>query len=234
MRPVMVESRIRSILAVPLIMENRVVGVLSVQCFREHAYEERHVSLLATIGQQATVALENARHYQLATIDHLTGLYQRDYFFQRLGDEHRRAARYGSCFSLLMLDLDSFKKINDRSGHFAGDRFLKAVGAAIRGILRAADIPCRYGGEEFSILLPETDLAGARTIAERLRAEIGSIRLEEGGSSISTTVSIGVSAFPEHFDGNLTGLLQKADQALYSAKLQGKDRVISAVAVRTG
>lgn len=230
LRPIIVEPKIRSVLAVPLIVENRVIGVLSVQCYRENAYEERHVALLTTIGQQAAVALENARNYQMATVDHLTALYQRDYFFQRLGDEHRRAARYGTTFSILMLDLDSFKRINDRFGHFAGDRFLKSVGTTIRSILRGADVPCRYGGEEFCILLPETDLAGARTIAERIRSEIGALRIEEGTHALSTTVSIGVSSYPVHFEGNLTGLLQKADRALYTAKKEGKDRVISAAA----
>jgi diguanylate cyclase (GGDEF)-like protein len=230
LKPILLEPKIRSILAVPLLVENRAVGVLSVQSFHEGAYAERHVSLLTTIAQQAAVALENARHYQLAIIDQLTGLYQRDYFFQRLEDEHRRASRYGTSFSVLMLDLDSFKKINDRFGHFAGDRFLKAVGAAIRGVLRAADIPCRYGGEEFCVLLPETDGNGARAIAERIRQSIASLRVEEGGGSLGTTVSIGVSCYPDHYEGSLAGLLQKADQALYAAKRAGKDRVILSVA----
>ena len=229
-RPIVIEPKIRSILAVPMIVENRVVGVLSVQAFRENAYQEKLVPLLSTIGQQAAVALENARHYQLATVDNLTGLYQRDYFFQRLGDEQRRAARYGATFSLLMLDLDAFKKINDRFGHFAGDRFLKAVGSTMKAALRAADIPCRYGGEEFCVLLPETDLAGARIIAERIRRDIGGIRVPEGAHALSTTVSIGIASYPVHYEGSLSGLLQKADQALYTAKKQGKDRVISAAA----
>jgi diguanylate cyclase (GGDEF)-like protein len=230
LKPILLEPKIRSILAVPLLVENRAVGVLSVQSFHEGAYGERHVSLLTTIAQQAAVALENARHYQLATIDQLTGLYQRDYFFQRLEDEHRRASRYGTSFSLLMLDLDSFKRINDRFGHFAGDRFLRATGAAIRGILRAADIPCRYGGEEFCVLLPETDGHGARTIAERIRQAIATLHVEEEGGSLGTTVSIGVSCYPDHYEGNLAGLLQKADQALYAAKRAGKDRVMLSAA----
>ena len=229
-KPILLEPKIRSILAVPLLVENRAVGVLSVQSFHEGAYEERHVSLLTTIAQQAAVALENARHYQLAILDQLTGLYQRDYFFQRLEDEHRRASRYGSSFSLLMLDLDSFKKINDRFGHFAGDRFLRAAGTAIREILRAADIPCRYGGEEFCVLLPETDGHGARTIAERIRHAIASLRVEEAGGTLGTTVSIGVSCYPDHYEGSLAGLMQKADQALYAAKRAGKDRVMLSAA----
>lgn len=226
--PLVLEPNIRSILAVPLIIENRVIGVLSVQSFRDAAYDERHLALLTTIAQQVAVALENARHYQLATIDQLTGLYQRDYFFQRLSDEQRRAMRYGTSFSLLMLDLDSFKKINDRFGHFAGDRFLRSVGECLRGTLRASDIPCRYGGEEFCVLLPETDLPGAGVIAEKIRREIGGLRIAEGPHRLGTTLSIGVASFPTHFEGSLPGLLQKADLALYTAKREGKDRVILA------
>src|SRR5437867_2146531 len=230
LRPIVLEPKIRSIVAVPLLIENHSVGVLSVQSYRDGAYDEHHAALLTTIGQQAAVALENARHYQLATIDRLTGLFQRDYFFQRLADENRLASRYRASFSLMMLDLDSFKRINDRFGHFAGDRFLGSVGACIRSLLRAADIPCRYGGEEFCVLLPETDAAGARTIAERIRREIASLRVAEGTHSLGTTISIGVACYPDHFEGSVTGLLEKADQALYAAKKQGKDRVILAAA----
>lgn len=226
--PIVVAPKIRSILAVPLIVDDRVVGVLSVQSFRASAYDDRHVSLLTTIGQQVAVALENARHYQLATVDQLTGLYQRDYFFQRLADEHKRATRYGASFSLLMLDLDSFKRINDRYGHFAGDHLLRSVGECIRGTLRASDIPCRYGGEEFCVLLPETDVSGASVIAEKIRAEVGSVRVSEGPHRLGTTLSIGIASFPVHFEGSLPGLLQKADLALYAAKKEGKDRVVAA------
>src|SRR5262245_46166078 len=127
-RPIVLEPKIRSVLAVPLMIENRVTGVLSVQSFRAEAYDERHVSLLSTIGQQAAITLENARHYQLATVDQLTGLFQRDYFTGRMDDEYRRSSRYGTPFSLMMMDLDSFKRINDAYGHLAGDRFLRAFG----------------------------------------------------------------------------------------------------------
>jgi diguanylate cyclase (GGDEF)-like protein len=97
-------------------------------------------------------------------------------------------------------------------------------------ILRAADIPCRYGGEEFCVLLPETDGNGARSIAERIRLAIASLRVEEGAGSLGTTVSIGVSCYPDHYEGSVAGLLQKADQALYAAKRAGKDRVMLSAA----
>src|SRR6266704_424149 len=104
----------------------------------------------------------------MATVDQLTRLYLRDFFFRKLSEEQARARRYGSTFTILMLDLDSFKEINDRMGHLAGDRYLQKVGEMIRETMRAADIPCRYGGEEFCVLLPETALDGVYTLAERI------------------------------------------------------------------
>lgn len=226
-RPTVVEPGIRSALAVPLIVEDRVVGVLSIQSRRDHAYDDHLLSVLTTIAQQAAVALENARHYAMATVDSLTGLFLRDYFFRRLEEEYSRAARYGGAFAVLMLDLDAFKTINDRHGHLAGDRYLRALGQTIRTRLRAADLACRYGGDEFCLLLPETDLEGARPIAERLRAAIGALTADIGGGTVRSTVSIGLAAYPDHDTGDLKALLLRADQALYQAKRSGRDRVVS-------
>src|SRR5207245_8509551 len=122
-------------------------------------------SVFTTIAQQAAVAIENARNFEMATVDQLTRLFLRDYFFRKLAEEQARSRRYGSTFAVLMLDLDGFKEINDRMGHLAGDRFLQRVGEVITETMRAADTPCRYGGEELCVLLPETDLEGGRTIA---------------------------------------------------------------------
>jgi len=225
-RPHMVNASVRSILAVPLLVGERVVGVLSVQSRRPSAYDDHHLSALATIAQQAAVAVENARHYTLATIDSLTGLHLRDYFFRRFDEEYKRAKRYAGTFSVLMLDLDGFKEINDRQGHLAGDRYLRALGAAIKLRMRGADLACRYGGDEFCILLPETDLAGARPIAERLRLALARLVVEVEGASLRTTVSIGIASYPEHDTGEIKGLLLRADQALYQAKRSGRDRVV--------
>jgi diguanylate cyclase (GGDEF)-like protein len=184
------------------------------------------MSVLATIAQQAAVAVENARHYALATIDSLTGLHLRDYFFRRFEEEYTRAKRYSGAFSILMLDLDGFKEINDRQGHLAGDRYLRALGAAIKGRMRGADLACRYGGDEFCVLLPETDLAGARPIAERLRQALAHLVVDVDDASLRTTVSIGIASYPEHDTGEIKGLLLRADQALYQAKRAGRDRVV--------
>ena len=224
--PHMVDGKVRSVLAVPLLVDGRVVGVLSVQSRLPRAYDEHQLSVLSTVAQQAAVAVENARHYALATFDSLTGVHLREYFFRRLEEEHARARRYAGAFSILMLDLDGFKEINDRQGHLAGDRYLRALGAAIKSRLRGADLACRYGGDEFCILLPETDLGGARPIAERIRQAVAHLVVETEGTPLRTTISIGIASFPEHDAGELKGLLLRADQALYQAKRAGRDRVV--------
>jgi len=220
------ESAMRSALIVPLIIDRRVLGTLSVKCSTPRAYDDRQLALLGTIAQQAAVVLDNARHRRMATIDALTGCFAREHFLARLHAEYRRAALYGGRFSLLMLDLDGFKRINDTHGHLAGDQFLRETGAAIRSQLRAADTAGRYGGDEFCLLLPETGLEGARVIAERIRTAIGAQRVVREGADLRSTASIGLATFPAHDSGELNGLLHRVDQALYRAKRAGRDRVV--------
>jgi diguanylate cyclase (GGDEF)-like protein len=187
-----------------------------------------HERLLVAVAQQAAVALDSARHYRLATVDQLTGLSHREHFERRLREEELRRRRYGGFFSVVMLDLDDFKRINDRHGHLAGDRLLRAVGEAIRENLRSADLPCRWGGEEFCVLLPETESEGARVIAERIRRAVRSLALEHEGRPLSSTVSLGVATAGPAGSFSLSDLLARADEALYRAKAAGKDRVVLA------
>jgi diguanylate cyclase (GGDEF)-like protein len=160
----------------------------------------------------------DAHHYTLATIDSLTGLHLRDYFFRRFEEEYTRVRRYAGAFSILMLDLDGFKEINDRHGHLAGDRYLRALGAAIRARMRGADLACRYGGDEFCILLPETDLAGARPIAERLRQALARLVVDVEEASLRTTVDR-IASYPEHDTGEI-----RASPARGSGPLPGEAR----------
>jgi diguanylate cyclase (GGDEF)-like protein len=127
-----------------------------------------------------------------------------------------------------MIDLDRFTEINDRYGHPAGDELLRAVSRSIRRELRGADLPCRYGGEEFCVLLPETDLAGARVIADRVRAAVAATRPAVDGLVVGTTASIGIATHPEHGAEDAATLLRLADEALYRAKRDGRDRVETA------
>jgi diguanylate cyclase (GGDEF)-like protein len=206
-----------------------VVGVLEVHSRRERAYDEHLLSVLTTVAQQAAVAIENARHHRMATVDSLTGLFLREYFFRRAQEEHKRARRYRGVFSVLMIDLDRLKSLNDRFGHLAADRYLQALGEVIRTRLRAADLACRFGGDEFCLLLPETDAEGAAVMAERLRGAIARMALSGDNEAgiLQTTASIGVAVFPDDDTGELSGLLRRADQALYSAKRRGRNRVVA-------
>jgi diguanylate cyclase (GGDEF)-like protein len=227
--PVVLDQEVRSILAAPLPVHGQeAIGVLCVQSPRPGAYNVDHLSVLTTIAQQAAVAVENARNYQLATVDQLTHLYLRDFFMRKLSEEQARASRYGNSFSVVMVDLDRFKQINDRLGHLAGDRYLQKIGGVIQDTMRAADIPCRWGGEEFAILLPETDRGGARAIAERLQERVGRLRMMIGDAVVQTTVSAGIACYPGDAAGGLQSLLERADRALYAAKQAGRDRIVLA------
>jgi len=217
----------RSALITPFLIEQRVAGALIVESRTAERYDEHQLAVLTTVAQQAAAALESSQQQRRATIDSLTGFFLRDYFFRRLEEEQRRARRYGGRFALLMLDLDDFKSINDRNGHLAGDRYLRSAAAAIRAQLRSADMPCRYGGDEFSLLLPETDLQGACAIAERIREAVAQLEIESEGTFLRSTVSIGLAAFPEHSAEEGNDLMRRADEALYRAKRAGRDRVVS-------
>ena len=217
----------RSLLLAPLESQLGVTGVLVLESERVGAYDDAQLTALGAIARQAAQALESARHFERATLDSLTGLYVRDHFFSRLAEEDERARRYGGGFALLMIDLDSFKEINDRHGHLAGDAYLREIGAVIRSELRGADLACRYGGDEFCLLLPQTGLAGAHAIAERIRHAVSGRIVAADGLVLRTTVSIGVAAYPDHAATDLRELVRKADEALYRAKRAGRDRVVA-------
>ncbi len=220
-------ARTLSALIAPFLVEQRVAGALVVESRQKDLYDEHQLAVLTTVAQQAAAALESAHQQRRATIDSLTEFFLRDYFFRRLEEEQRRARRYGGHFALLMLDLDGFKSINDRHGHLAGDRYLRAAAGTIRAQLRAADMPCRYGGDEFALLLPETGLRGAHTIAERIREAVARLEVVVDGACLRSTVSIGLAAFPEHSTDEIQGLMRHADEALYRAKRAGRDRVVA-------
>ena len=166
---------------------------------------------------------------RLSLHDPLTRLYNRNYLFAVMDREIARAGRTQRRFSLLMLDLDGLKPINDRYGHYFGDRMLREVADVVRRGIRVIDSAARYGGDEFVVLLPETDPGGALVVAEKMRRGIAGIRVLAGADVLSTTVSVGVVAFPD--DGRTAdALLNRADQAMYESKRTGKDRVWAGLA----
>ncbi len=161
----------------------------------------------------------------LATTDGLTGLFNRNYFDERFQQEMKRARRYQRPLSLVMFDLDHFKKVNDRFGHGTGDELLRQVAESAAGQLRETDVLARYGGEEFVVLLPELTYGEALGVAEKLRVGIGSCRLDVGDDVLICTASFGVSSLlPE--DKDFRNILDRADKGLYQAKAKGRNRVI--------
>jgi diguanylate cyclase (GGDEF)-like protein len=176
------------------------------------------------LAVQAGIAFENARLHrvvqQQAITDELTGLPNRRQFMAKLEAELTRVERFGGPVSVLLSDLDDFKRINDRFGHRTGDEVLKAFGRAIRRCVRDTDLPARLGGEEFAVLLTETDAAGARRFAERLRSEFRN----EKGLPDRVTASYGISSYPT--SGSAEALLVDGDVCLYQAKARGKDRIV--------
>jgi len=168
---------------------------------------------------------------RLSTVDPLTGLFNRTFFFAAIEREIARSARSGRGFCLLMMDLDELKAINDKSGHFMGDRVLRGVGDVIRDGVRKIDIAARYGGDEFVVLLPETDPTGAYVLAEKIR--IGVAELALPGTDVRTSLSAGVVAYPD--DGkNPDELMISADRAMYASKRGGKNRVMGLPVVTAG
>jgi diguanylate cyclase len=161
---------------------------------------------------------------RLATTDVLTGALNRRVLLERLELELRRCRRYGTRLCVLLLDIDFFKRVNDTYGHLAGDAVLVAVGQILRTRVRGTDVAGRYGGEEFCVLLPETDLDPGRELAERLRHHVAAETFTAGARTFRVTCSIGVAHFVEPKQ-KATDLLQAADEALYRAKEQGRDRV---------
>jgi diguanylate cyclase (GGDEF)-like protein len=161
---------------------------------------------------------------RLSTIDPLTGLFNRTFFFAAVEREIARSARSGRGFCLLMMDLDELKMINDRHGHFFGDRVLRGVGEVIRANGRKIDTAARYGGDEFVVVLPETDPTGAYVLAEKIRLGVADLSVEISGTVLQPSVSIGVVSYPD--DGTTSDeLMITADSSMYRSKRAGKNRV---------
>lgn len=195
----------------------RILGVLQQQASQVHEYAGR----FEAINEELRNA--NLRLRELSLTDELTEIGNRRSFDMRMREEINRSSRFGHAFSLLLLDIDTFKRFNDEFGHPAGDAALHALGALMRSMSREGDVPCRIGGEEFAFILPETEKADAMAFAERIRRGVeATITAPDGKRSL--TVSIGLAAFPG--DGKTQeDLLRASDEALYQSKRMGRNRV---------
>lgn len=218
------ESTIVNLISVPLKIKDRVTGVINgVNKLDGENFTEEDQRLLEALAQQAAMAVEHARLYELAITDGLTKLFIHRYFQARLEEELIRAKRYHTACSLIMFDIDHFKKFNDTYGHQQGDIVLIEVAKLVKDTVRdTVDIAARYGGEEFTIILPETDAKGALLVAERLRKTIESFDFPGQEQSLKVTISLGISTFPDHASAKNV-LIKKADIALYHCKENGRN-----------
>ena len=223
-------------LAAPLERDGRVAGSLAVGREGE-AFNLQERDVFVLLLEKAAASIENISEHQRvseqAATDELTGLPNSRSFREALDREAARAERFKHELSLVILDVDDFKQVNDRFGHLQGDEVLRAIGKILESEPRAIDEPARYGGEEFVVALPETGSEGAIELAERIRVRLEAVRIPsvDGGAPLSVTASFGTATLPGAA-GDVRSLFEAADEALYEAKRQGKNRVVTAPVVQ--
>ncbi len=219
-------SNVTSLLCVPLIAKGEVIGVINITNKKQgKLFNQKDLEFITSLANQAAIAIDNAKLYELATKDGMTKLYIYRHFCTLLENEVRRCERYKRNMSLIMMDIDNFKKINDTYGHLMGDTILKRLASVLQETVRNIDIPARYGGEEFVVILPETEKEDACVIAERIRSNIAKIVVPiNDKENLSPTVSMGVAQYST--DGQEPKeLVNCADTALYHSKHNGKNCV---------
>ena len=225
-----VAERSYSFVHIPLTAQKKVNGVLVVCSYQSPAFARDAQAILNLVQNQVTIVIDNSRLYeatrQLAITDGLTRVYNHRFFQELFEKEYTRSDRYNTVFSLIMLDIDHFKKINDTYGHLCGDEILKNLASLVKSCLRSMDILARYGGEEFAILLPETGGDEALQTAERIRRAVEETAFMGTEQGLSVTVSLGVATYPSRGVTERADIIAKADLALYEAKDAGRNRAI--------
>ncbi|MFP4427572.1 MAG: diguanylate cyclase [Spirochaetaceae bacterium] len=224
--PQRVSRTTRSWLGIPLIARSEVLGVMSICSKSPSFFTHAHRKVMLAFADHVSIALHNARRYdhtrELAMTDPLTGVGTRHSFDTYAVQHLDLAKRHGRNLSVMMIDLDNFKRINDRHGHPAGDIVLSTLGKAVKGALRQSDIICRYGGDEFAVLLPETSTEEAVDLGRRLQE---TIELEFSESPYEVSATIGIAGLDQHEAENVWDLLKMADMALYNGKTLGRNRI---------
>jgi diguanylate cyclase (GGDEF)-like protein len=223
-------------LCVPFMAQGEALGIVSLQMRISQEQQEREPRssdeaerrLAAVLVEQIALALGNLKLKESlrnqSICDALTGLFNRRYMEESLEREFSRASRGKSTVAIVMMDLDHFKRFNDTYGHQAGDALLRALGDLLKRDSRGQDIACRYGGEEFALVLTETNLAGALRRAEIVRQQVKQLSVEYAGQLLgAVSISLGVALYPDH-GSTMNDVLRASDQALYCAKREGRDR----------
>lgn len=221
-----------SAIFVPLKAQGKVIGVMRLARSGLNRYTTADLELAEVVSQQASVAVQNSRLYEetrdlyektrwLSVTDPLTGLFNQRYLAERLPMEMARAQQYGGCLSLLMIDADTLKEINDRYGHDLGDQLIRSIADTLRSQIRIGDTAVRYAGDEFVVLLPDANEDQAMAVGERIRKAVEETDL---GVEVPIAVSVGASTFPDHAD-TTEELVKHADAALYFSKRAGKNRL---------
>jgi len=222
-----------SAVCLPLVSFGQVLGVLQLESASCDAFAPEDVSALESVSDICATAIQNARHFervrQLAYVDGVTGIFNRRYFELRIGEEIARSSRHNLGFSLIMMDIDHFKQLNDEFGHLLGDEVLRQVSGILGQQLRKSDVLSRYGGEEFAIITPETAMESAQAVADKLRQVVESWHFP--GVARRVTISAGVAEFPTQ-GATRDELVKSADEALYAAKQSGRNRVVTAQLLR--
>lgn len=219
---------VNSWLGAPLEIEGRVLGVISIASAAKYAFDEQHAELMEALSRQFVSALENARLYEISTLDGLTGLINARTLRLKLAELFSEAAASGKPIAVIMLDIDHFKRINDTYGHEAGNDVLQHLSKLLKDQTRDGDISARYGGEEFTVVLPGAHLELALKVASRLRAAIEGSIMETCEGNLKVTSSLGVASYPEINATDHNELISLADKALYRSKQNGRNRVTSA------
>ncbi len=218
-----------SVMAVPMMYEQKLLGLLVMLSEEKDFLDTSRINLLDIFCNQASTSIANAQLHakieKMAVTDGLTGLFNHRKFQEKLEGEFKRMKRFSEPISLILADIDHFKKVNDTYGHPVGDLVLKGVASLIKETIRDIDIPARYGGEEFAVVLPGTSGEGAKNIAERLRRRVKDSPFSANGRQIEVSISIGIATSPSDAKGK-EELIEKADQALYHAKHNGRDQSV--------
>ena len=214
--------------AFPVVTNERLVGLLALGGKALAKVAPESAGFLDQVANQSYIVMENSRLFDrvrnLSVRDGVTGLYNHRHIIELVQAEFDRVARNQGVFSLLMIDIDHFKRVNDAHGHPVGDAVLREVAGLIQGCVRTVDIVGRYGGEEFLVILPHTPHDVAMQTAERVRSQVGGHVFNAQGAALQLTISVGVATAPSDAAGTAGGVIQEADKALYRAKGAGRDR----------